>query len=84
MEREYFKYYIDKIKCLQLNVLASVGVLLLKLTVEVCYVCSCSGYIVGRIGKAAALALGGSLIILQVNLSFPCCYAAFRIIAIIV
>lgn len=26
----------------------------------------CSGYVVGRIGKAAALALGGSLIILQV------------------
>jgi len=29
-------------------------------------ICSCSGYIIGRIGKAAALALGGSLIILQV------------------
>lgn len=26
----------------------------------------CSGYVIGRIGKAAALALGGSLIILQV------------------
>jgi len=47
--------------------------LLLQMTdAPFCIVCSCSGYIVGRIGKAAALATGGSLIILVVILLILC------------